>query len=56
MIPLADGKVYWQGLDYGSVKVALDEGGHAASPALWAGLRVMEAAAKSRLNGVRDAE
>lgn len=53
MVPLADGKVYWQGLDYGSATAVLQGSGYALTPELWAGLRVMEGAAKDCLNGVK---
>lgn len=40
------------GLDYASVRVALDAEGIAVTAGLWRGLRVMEAAAKAALNEV----
>ena len=48
-----EGQVYWQGLDYAGVAAGLAGAGLAAPPPIWAGLRVMEAAARNVLNGVR---
>lgn len=48
----ADGSVYWQGLDYGGVAAGLRGAGIRSRPALWADLRIMEAAARDRLNGI----
>lgn len=47
-----DGSVYWQGLDYAGVAAGLRGAGIRASKALWADLRIMEAAARDRLNGI----
>lgn len=49
-----DGSVYWQGLDYAGVAAGLRGAGIKATPALWGDLRVMEAAARDRLNGIED--
>ncbi|MEQ1499430.1 MAG: DUF1799 domain-containing protein [Novosphingobium sp.] len=51
-----DGRVYWQGLDYSAVAAGLAGAGIAATPALWNDLRVMEAAARNVLNGMRTGE
>ena len=50
------GSVYWQGLDYAGVAAGLAGAGIAAAPPIWAGLRVMEAAARNALNGVRETD
>ena len=47
-----DGSVYWQGLDYAGVAAGLRGAGIRPKPALWADLRIMEAAARDRLNGI----
>lgn len=47
-----DGQVYWQGLDYAGVEAGLRGNGIDATPDIWAGLRVMEAAARNALNGI----
>lgn len=49
-------QVYWQGLDYGAVAAGLAGGGIPAPPSVWAGLRVMEAAARNALNGVDESD
>lgn len=51
-----DGQVYWQGLDYAGVAAGLAGAGITQTPELWAGLRVMEAAARNQLNGIRDSD
>lgn len=51
-IARADGGVYWQGLDYAGVAAGLRGSGIRQTPAIWGDLRVMEAAARDRLNGV----
>jgi Phage related hypothetical protein (DUF1799) len=43
--------IYWIGLDYTSVKAGLEGAGIAATPEIWHGLRIMEAAARKVLNG-----
>lgn len=48
-----DGGVYWQGLDYAGVAAGLAGAGIEATPKLWAELRIMEAAARNELNGVK---
>lgn len=50
-----NGQTYWQGLDYAGVTAGLAGAGIDAAPALWADLRVIEAAARNELNGVRSA-
>lgn len=55
-IPMADGKVYFQGLDYAGVTAGLTGAGIEATPALWADLRMMESAGRNRLNGVMEGE
>lgn len=52
----ADGSVYWQGLDYASVAAGLNGLGLAATPQIWADLKVMEAAARNRLNGIMETD
>ena len=47
-----EGQVYWQGLDYAGVEAGLRGNGIDATPDIWAGLRVMEAAARNALNGI----
>lgn len=51
-VPRADGSVYWQGLDYAGVAAGLRGAGIRARPPLWNDLRIMEAAARDRLNGI----
>ena len=50
------GQVYWQGLDYAGAAAGLAGAGIEGSPPIWAGLRVMEAAARNVLNGVKGRE
>lgn len=50
---LADGRLYFIGLDYAACRAGLKESGIATTPSLWQGLRTMEMEAKSALNGVR---
>ena len=50
------GKVYWHGLDYAGVAAGLAGHGIEATPELWNGLSVMEAAARDVLNGLRSGE
>jgi hypothetical protein len=52
-VPLADGRVLWQGLDYSGVRAGLKAAAIALDPRQWAGLQVMERAAAAALNGVR---
>lgn len=47
------GAVYWMGLDYSAAKAGLELSGIEVTPALWAGLRTMERAARDALNGIR---
>ena len=51
---MAPGQTYWIGLDYAGVAAGLAGAAIDATPALWHGLRVMEAAARNTLNGVAD--
>ncbi|MEA3265208.1 MAG: DUF1799 domain-containing protein [Pseudomonadota bacterium] len=53
---MADGRAYWQGLDYTGVEAGLRLAGIAATPDLFVGLRLMEAAARNQLNGIVEAE
>jgi hypothetical protein len=48
--------VYWLGLDYTAVAAGLAGHGIAASPPIWEGLRLMEAAAKNVLNGAAESD
>lgn len=48
-----EGAVYWQGLDYAGVGEGLRGSGIVPTPIIWEGLRVMEAAARNVLNGIR---
>ena len=50
------GKVYWHGLDYAGVAAGLAGHGIETTPELWSGLRLMEAAARDVLNGLRSGE
>lgn len=52
-MPLADGRQHWQGLDYAAARAGLELEGIAVRPHDWAGVRVMERAAASALNGFR---
>ena len=45
------GQTYYQGLDYAGVEAGLRGAAIATTPALWADLRVIEAAARNALNG-----
>lgn len=51
-----EGGAYWQGLDYAGVDIGLRNSGIAVDPALWGDLRVIEAAARNRLNGVMESD
>lgn len=51
---MAPGHTYWIGLDYAGVAVGLSGHGIDATPEIWRGLRVMEAAARNTLNGAAD--
>jgi hypothetical protein len=44
----------WIGLDYAGARVGIEQAGIAITPELWAGVRVMEAAARNVLNGMRE--
>lgn len=50
-VGLADGRVHWLGLDYAGAQVGLQLAELVVTPAIWAGVRVMESAAKAVLNG-----
>lgn len=52
-IPLIDGRVHWQGLDYAAADIALARADIRLTPAQWAGLQSMERAASAALNGYR---
>lgn len=45
IVPLASGKLFYSGLDYGAVRARLDP-----DPALWDDLAVMELAAREAAN------
>ena len=47
------GAVIYQGFDYAGVAAGLAAAGIDASRALWSGLRIMEAAARDALNGIK---
>lgn len=49
---MAPVRVYWMGLDYGGAAAGLAAAGIVLTPALWAGLRIMETAARNALNGI----
>lgn len=51
---MAPMQVIYQGLDYTAVRAGLEGFGFEATPALWRGLHVMEAAARNVLNGIRE--
>lgn len=51
---MAPMQVIYQGLDYTAVRAGLDGFGIETSPALWRDLRVIEAAARNALNGIRE--
>lgn len=53
---LAPAQTYWIGLNYGGVEAGLRGAEIASTPQLWAGLRVMEAAAKGTLNGLTETD
>lgn len=53
---LAPAQTYWIGLNYPGVEVGLRGAGIDATPEIWAGLRVMEAAAKATLNGLTETD
>ncbi len=46
--------MYWQGLVYSDVAAGLVGHGIVATPELWADLRMIEAAARNRLNGIME--
>lgn len=50
--PRGDGGIYWQGLDYAGVIAGLRAAGIRVTKALWADLRIIEAAARDTLNGI----
>lgn len=50
---MVGGQVIYQGFDYAAVAAALTGAGFAATRALWDDLRVMEAAARDALNGIK---
>jgi len=52
----ADGSVYWQGLDYAGVTAGLTGMGITTTPQIWTGLRMMETAARNRLNGIMETD
>ncbi|MBB3858874.1 hypothetical protein GGQ88_000114 [Novosphingobium hassiacum] len=49
---LAPGHMLYIGLDYACVAAGLCGAGIEASPEIWRGLRIMEAAARNTLNGI----
>lgn len=49
MVPM---QTYWIGLDYAAAAAGFAGAGIAATPDIWRGLRVMEAAARNALNGI----
>lgn len=51
-----DGSVYWQGLDYAGAERGFAMAGITIDPALWGEIRVMEAAARNRLNGMMESD
>lgn len=51
-----DGSVYWQGLDYAGAERGFALAGIDIDPALWGDVRVMEAAARNRLNGIMESD
>lgn len=51
-----EGSVYWLGLDYAGVSAGLAGAGIADTPEIWAGLRMMEGAARNALNGIRESD
>lgn len=46
------GNAYWQGLDYAGVEAGLRLAGISPTPDIFAGLRLMEGAARNQLNGI----
>lgn len=46
-----DGKIKLFGLDYAGVKAGFEGAGIAATPVIWAGLRIIEASVKEEVNG-----
>jgi hypothetical protein len=53
-LTLAEGRLVplWIGLDYAGARIALEARGMALTPGLFAGLQLMEVAARDHLNGV----
>lgn len=51
-VPLADHRVYFMGLDYTAVQAGFAWSQIALDPEQWAGLRLMERAARDAMNGV----
>ena len=50
--PAGDGfKLLWLGLDYAGARAGVEAAGLALDPDIWAGVRIMEAAARDALNG-----
>lgn len=47
----AGGRMFWLGLDYSAARVAFDLGGVTLDAEQFAGLRIMEIAARDALNG-----
>ncbi len=56
IIARPEGGAYWQGLDYAGVDIGLRNSGIEVDTALWSDLRVIEAAARNRLNGVMESD
>ncbi len=54
-VPLQDGRIHYVGLDHGACRASLDLSGVSVTPEVWAGVQVMEMAAKQVLNGDRRA-
>ncbi|MDE1917671.1 MAG: DUF1799 domain-containing protein [Sphingomonadales bacterium] len=52
----ADGSIYWHGLDYAGVAAGLNGANMKADRLIWNGLRIMEAAARNRLNGIMETD
>lgn len=50
-VPLPDGRVLYQGLDYTAVRAGLEQLAIALTPAQFRGLQTMERAAAAALNG-----
>lgn len=55
-VPLHDGRVHYLGLDHGACAASFGLAGIVMTAATWAGLRVMEIAARAALNGVSGAD